>query len=106
MMALADPSAPIVSPAAAVAPPRLAAGGSNPAAVRKSAEDFTAFFFTQSLETVYSGISADTLFGGGSGENIYRSLMIQEYGKIAASNGGMGIADAVQREMIKMQEAK
>jgi hypothetical protein len=32
--------------------------------------------------------------------------MIQEYGKIAASNGGMGIADAVQREMIKMQEAK
>jgi hypothetical protein len=32
--------------------------------------------------------------------------MIQEYGKIAARTGGMGIADQVQREILRMQEAK
>jgi Rod binding domain-containing protein len=104
-MAIADPTALLASPAPAAAP-RLAAGHADPVAARKSAEDFTAFFFTQSLETIYSGISADTLFGGGSGENIYRSLMTQEYGKIAARSGGMGIADSVQREILRMQEAK
>jgi flagellar protein FlgJ len=104
-MAITDPSALLVSPAPAAAPPRLGTVHGDTAAARKSAEDFTAFFFTQSLETVYSNVSADTLFGGGSGENIYHSLMIQEYGKIAARTGGMGIADSVQREILRMQEA-
>jgi Rod binding domain-containing protein len=104
-MAIADPTALLASPAPAAAP-RLASSRVDPTAARKSAEDFTAFFFTQSLETIYSGISSDTLFGGGSGENIYRSLLTQEYGKMAARSGGMGIADSVQREILRMQEAK
>jgi flagellar protein FlgJ len=103
-MAPADPSALLVSPAPASAPPRLGAVPGDPATARKSAEDFAAFFFTQSLEMVYSNMSADSLFGGGSGENIYRSLMVQEYGKIAARGGGLGIADTVQREILRMQE--
>jgi Rod binding domain-containing protein len=84
--------------------PRLTGNRGDPAAVRKSAEDFTAFFFTQSLETVYSGISTDKMFGGGTGEDMYKSMLIQEYGKVEARACGAGIADAVQREMIKMQE--
>ena len=44
------------------------------------------------------------LFGGGQGEKIYRSMMVQEYGKAVAKAGGVGIADAVQREILKMQE--
>jgi flagellar protein FlgJ len=104
-MAIADPTALLLPTAPAGAPPRLGAVRGDTAAARKSAEDFTAFFFTQSLETVYSSVSADTLFGGGSGENIYHSMMVQEYGKIAARTGGMGIADQVQREILRMQEA-
>ena len=73
---------------------------------RKAAEDFEAFFLTQSMESMFAGLGADKMFGGGSGEQIFRSLLIQEYGKATAHAGGVGIADAVQREMIRMQEAK
>jgi hypothetical protein len=51
-------------------------------------------------------MSSDKMFGGGSGEDVYKSLLTQEYGKIVARTGGLGIADAVQREIIHMQEVQ
>jgi Rod binding domain-containing protein len=44
------------------------------------------------------------MFGGGSAETVYRSLLLQEYSKVAAGNGGVGIADAVRREILRAQE--
>ncbi len=95
---------PIAAPLAA-AP---AAASPRPSAedARKSAEDFAAFFFSQSLESMFSSSGSDTLFGGGSSEAVYRSLMLQEYGKVAARSGGLGITDAVQREILRLQEGK
>ena len=93
-MSLPAPS-PLALPAAP--PPRAADS-------RKSAEDFAAFFFSQSLESMFSTLGEDRLFGGGSGETVFRSLMLQEFGKLAARSGGLGIADAVQREIIHLQE--
>ena len=78
----------------------------DPSAALKAAQDFESFFLSQSFETMFSGIGTDGLFGGGNGESIYRSLLIQEYSKIAAKSGGMGIADAVQREILRTQEMK
>jgi hypothetical protein len=45
-------------------------------------------------------------FGGGFGEDVWRSQQVQEYGKAIAQNGGVGIADAVVRELIQAQEAR
>jgi len=78
----------------------------DPAAARKTAEDFEAFFLNQTFENMFNGIKSDGMFGGGSGEQIYRSLLLQEYSKVAARGGGFGIADAVQREMLKLQEVQ
>jgi len=78
----------------------------NGAAAQKAAQDFESFFLSQTFEQMFSGIGSDTLFGGGNGESIYRSLLIQEYSKIAAKNGGVGIAGAVQREILQSQEVK
>ncbi len=83
---------------------RPGSGPASPESVRKSAEDFTSFFFTQSLESMFSTLGGDQLFGGGSSENIYRSLMLQEYGKVAARSGAYGITDAVQRQIVTLQE--
>jgi hypothetical protein len=55
---------------------------------------------------MFAGVNADPVFGGGSGETVFRSLMLQEYGKVAARSGGVGIADSVYREMIRLQETK
>ncbi|MFC1674115.1 rod-binding protein [Pseudomonadota bacterium] len=35
---------------------------------------------------------------------MWRSLMVDEYGKSVAKSGGIGIADQVLAQMIKLQE--
>ncbi|MGH7091700.1 MAG: rod-binding protein [Stellaceae bacterium] len=78
----------------------------NAAAAQKAAQNFAAFFLSQSFETMFQGVGDDDLFGGGEGEKIYRSMLLQEFGKVAAKSGGIGIAAAVQREIMHQQEAK
>jgi Rod binding domain-containing protein len=72
-------------------------------AARRAAEDFEAVFVAQMMEPMFKGLKTDGPFGGGNGEMVFRSLMIQEVGKEIASAGGVGIADSVYREMLKMQ---
>ena len=57
------------------------------------------------LESMFAGIKTNKMFGGGSAEDMYRSLMTQEYGKAVAQSGTLGIADTIKREMLRMQEA-
>jgi len=73
------------------------------AGAKKAGEDFEAFFLSQAFENMFSGVGADPLFGGGNGESVYRSLLVQEYSKVAAKSGTTGIADQVTREIIRMQ---
>jgi Rod binding domain-containing protein len=89
----------------AAQPPAVRASG-DAAEVRKTAEDFEAFFLSQMFEHMFSGIEPDALFGGGQGEAVFRSMMFQEYGKSVARQGGIGLADMVQKEMLKLQEAQ
>lgn len=79
-------------------------GTRDAVAARRTAEDFEAFFLSQTFEEMFSGIDPDPLFGGGSAEQAYRSLLFQEYGKAVATQGGIGLADSVQREILKLQE--
>lgn len=88
------------------AAPPSAAATADPAAARKTAEDFESFFLAQSFENMFSGVEADAMFGGGSSETVYRSLLLQEYSKVAARRGGIGIANAVQREILRAQEKR
>ena len=71
-----------------------------------SAEEFEAVFLSQMLEPMFKGIETDGMFGGGSSEKIYQSVMLQEYGKALARAGGVGIADAVEREILRLQEVQ
>jgi len=71
---------------------------------KQTAEEFEALFISEMLGPVFENLDTDGLFGGGQGEKIYRSLMVQEYGKAIAKAGGIGIADTVQREILRMQE--
>lgn len=73
--------------------------------LRKTAQDFEAIYLSQMLKPMFEGIKADAPFGGGHAEDMYRSLMVDEYGKSLAKSGGVGIADQVMREMLRMQEA-
>ena len=92
--------------APSAAPTTPAAGTADPTAARKTAEDFEAFFLSQSMESMLAGINGDSVTGGGQSETVYRSLLLQQYAKVAAKSGGVGIADAVQREILRIQEAQ
>jgi len=74
------------------------------AAVRRAAEEFESVFLAQMMAPMFDGLGEDGLFGGGPSTKIYRSMMVQEYGKAIARSGGVGVADAVEREMLKLQE--
>jgi peptidoglycan hydrolase FlgJ len=78
----------------------------NAAAAKKAAEDFESVFLAQMLNQMFDGISTDGPFGGGQGEAMFRSLMMDEYGKQIASQGGIGLADAVTRQLLATQESR
>ncbi len=68
------------------------------------AEDFEAFFLGQVLQPLFSDSGAEKPFGGGMAEDMWRTLQVDEYGKAMARAGGVGIADAVLQEILRLQE--
>jgi len=69
----------------------------------KAAQDFESVFLGQMVEQMYTGLDAKAPFGGGFAEQTYRSLFTQEIGRQMAASGGVGLADAVYAEMVKLQ---
>ncbi|WP_122465314.1 MULTISPECIES: rod-binding protein [Brevundimonas] len=76
----------------------------TPDQMRKVAEEFEAGFLAMMMRPMFEGLSTDGPFGGGEGESMWRSFMIDEMGKQTARAGGIGLADQVLSEMLKMQE--
>jgi peptidoglycan hydrolase FlgJ len=86
-------------------PLKAPAATGNVAAATKSAKEFESVFISQFLGSMFSGISTDGPFGGGQGEEMFRSMMINEYGKSLETRGGFGLASAVTKQLLKHQEA-
>ena len=78
--------------------------GNKDAAI-KAAKEFESVFISQFMGSMFSGIKADSMFGGGEGEEMFRSLMIDQYGKQIEQRGGFGLAESVTRQLLKNQEA-
>jgi len=76
----------------------------DPAKAKAAASEFESVFLSQFLGSMFEGISTDPPFGGGQGEAIFRSLMIDEYAKQMTAQGGIGLADSVTRQLLKGQE--
>lgn len=74
------------------------------AVLREKAEDFEAVFLSQMLRPMFDTVPTDGLAGGGQAESVYRGLMVEEMGKSISKGGGIGIADSIYRELIKLQE--
>jgi len=87
-------SAPVMAPKAAM----------TPAGTKKVAEQFEGVLVSQMLNGMFEGLKTDGMFGGGEGEEMFRSLMIDEYGKQIAKQGGMGLTDAITKQLLSHQE--
>lgn len=73
---------------------------------REVAENFEAVFIGQMLQPMFASINPEPPFGGGHSEKIWQSMMVDEIGKSMAKSGGIGIADSIQREILRMQEVQ
>jgi Rod binding domain-containing protein len=73
-------------------------------ALKATAQNFESVFLSQMFSQMFQDVGTDSLFGGGHGEEMFRSLMLDEYAKQVSKKGGLGIADAVMRQLISQQE--
>ena len=74
--------------------------------IKETAQDFEAFFVTHAFEDMFADLSSDPLFGGGEGEDIFHSFLLQEYGKQVAKAGGVGVSEMVQKQLLQLQEVQ
>jgi Rod binding domain-containing protein len=77
----------------------------SPQEINKVAKDFESVFLSQMLQHMFSQLEVDEWFGGGEAEEIYRSLMVDEYGKLISESGGIGVANYIRQQIVKMQSA-
>jgi Rod binding domain-containing protein len=76
----------------------------NAAQADKAAQDFEAMFLAQMLEQMFGDSLGAQAFGDEETSEIYKGLMVEQYGKVVTQSGGIGIADYVKRELLKLQE--
>jgi flagellar protein FlgJ len=76
------------------------------AKIDEAAQEFEAMYMTEMLRPMFEGIEVDPNFGGGKGEEVFNGMMLEQYGKIMAKHGGIGLAKYVKDEMIRLQEGK
>ncbi len=83
------------------------ASAQREAKARKTAQDFESMFLEQTLDRLFaSGGPEGPLGDNGMGGEVYRSMLVKEYAGNIARSGGVGIADQVYREILKMQESE
>src|SRR5471032_3619873 len=70
-----------------------------------AAKEYESVFISQFLGSMFSGIQTDGITGGGQGEEMFRSLMINEYGKSIEQQGGFGLASQMKAQLLKNQES-
>jgi peptidoglycan hydrolase FlgJ len=73
-------------------------------AIRRAAAEFEAVFLGQMLTGLTAGLSAEGPLGGG--DDPFAAMLRDEYGKLISRRGGVGIADAVLRQLQRAQEAR
>ena len=85
------------------APPLKVATPEQRTKIHDTAEAFEAQLLSMMMQPMFKGLQTDGPFGGGQGEESYRSFLVDAVGKQTASHGGIGLAAPVMREMLKMQ---
>ncbi len=79
----------------------------NPAEqkIRKTADDFETMFLENMMSQVFPQDAGEGPVGdNGTGAQVYRGMLVNEYAKQMGKSGGIGISDTIYRQMLQMQE--
>ncbi|MES2340184.1 MAG: rod-binding protein [Pseudomonadota bacterium] len=99
---MADIAAPAVNLPPSPAP-MSAAELSKRGQIAKTAKDFESSFLSVMLGSMFKDVNISEPFGGGHGEDAFKSFMTEAMAKQVVKSGGVGISDDVAKEMLKLQ---
>lgn len=74
------------------------------AEAQKVGREFETMFLSQMLQPIFDTVEPDPVFGGGFGERMFRSLHVEQLAKGITRAGGIGLANSIAQEMLRMQE--
>ena len=75
--------------------------------VRQAAQAFVVTTIGALLAPMFETVdSAKGMFGGGAGEETWKPMLIAEFGKHIAAQGGFGLTEQVTSAMLRMQETQ
>ena len=80
-------------------------GARTEAEARAVAEEFESFFLSQMVSAMFANVGEENPFGGGAGDKAFAGLLHEEYAKVMAQSGGLGLADRLTSEILRYQEA-
>jgi flagellar protein FlgJ len=74
---------------------------------KKVSQDFEAMFVGMMMKSMRATVGKDTLTGGGHGDEVYRSMLDQEYATASVKRGGgLGIAKMIEKDIIRQESRK
>jgi len=76
------------------------------ARIKQTAEGFESSFMSVMMQQMFEGVKTEEPFGGGQGEEMFKSVLTDAMAKQVTKAGGVGLASTIQREMLKMQGLK
>lgn len=68
--------------------------------LRKTAEDFESLFLNIVLKSMRNTVPKEGLISGGNAEEVYRSMLDDEYSKLMASQRHTGLADHIEKFLL------
>ncbi len=72
--------------------------------IRRLAQEFEAQAVAAMFQPVFAALPTDGPFGGGKAEAQWRPMLVDAIARDLARAGGLGIAPAVERELLRAQE--
>ena len=69
------------------------------AALKKSATDFESIFVGMMLKSMRNSVQKSGFLDGGNAEDIYRSMLDQEYSKVLSGTNKLGLANTIERQL-------
>jgi flagellar protein FlgJ len=66
-------------------------------------KDLEAVLVSVMIEPMFPHGKDSGLYGGGESSEIYRSMMIQQYGKVLSKSTNLGVAENIARKLTKQQ---
>jgi len=74
---------------------------------KKVSQDFEALIVGMMMKSMRETVGKDKLTDGGHGEEIYRSMLDQEYAAVSVKRGGgLGLAKMIERDIIRQESRR